>query len=314
MRRAFLKHTAALGSRLLSGAASLTFPLLASATPVRGAFAQDGASQRLDSIYAMGPFALPAGARVERNLAYGSDPRQRLDVYIPANAQDAPAILMVHGGGWRRGDKQLWRVVKNKVAHWVGRGYLFVSTDYRLVPQADPVGQAHDVARALAFVEANLRSWGGDPARLVMMGHSAGAHLVALLTADPAIAAREGAKRWLGSIALDSGAMDVAQIMRARHWRLYDVAFGSDPAYWRRASPIDRLKGPPAEPILVVCSTRRRESCPQGRAFAAKITQLGGRAQVLLEDLSHAEINDLLGTPGAYTARVDAFLHSLGLP
>ncbi len=268
----------------------------------------------LNGIREVSAFDLPSGARVERDISYGNSPAQRLDVYLPAAADKAPVIVMVHGGGWSRGNKRLWRVVKNKATHWVGKGYIFVSTNYRMIPEADPVTQADDVAKALAFVQSQLRTWGGDPARVVLMGHSAGAHLVALLTADPSIAARQGAAPWLATVSLDSGAMDVEQIMRASHLRLYDIAFRNDPAYWHQASPTQRLTGKPAAPMLLVCSTRRADSCPQGRALAAKAAGFGGRVDVLPVDLSHAEVNDFLGSPSAYTSGVDAFLKSVGLP
>ena len=86
------------------------------------------------------PVALPTGALVERDLAYGSDPAQRLDVYRPGNAQNAPVIFMVHGGGWARGDKEAAGVVNNKVEHWLPKGYIVVSVGYRLVPQVTPLG------------------------------------------------------------------------------------------------------------------------------------------------------------------------------
>jgi acetyl esterase/lipase len=318
MERALWKRAATLAVCCLSLTRPLALVSIGNMMASDSAFAHGSGSgepdPKLDPIFATDPFPLPAGARAERNLAYGRDPRQRLDLYTPAHAHGAPAILMVHGGGWRRGDKQLWRVVRNKVTHWVGKGYIFVSTNYRLVPEADPLAQAADVAKALEFVERHLRTWGGDPHKLILMGHSAGAHLVALLTADPSIAERAGAKPWLGSVSLDSGAMDVTQIMLAPHFRLYDEAFGSDPTYWREASALERLHGEPVAPILVVCSMRRAGSCPQGRAFAEKVERFGGRAEVLPENLSHAEINDLLGTQRPYTAHVDAFLQSLGLP
>jgi acetyl esterase/lipase len=274
----------------------------------------DESGPELDSAADSGPFALPAGARVEKDVAYGSDPLQRLDVYFPANAANAPVIFMVHGGGWTRGNKGLWRVVKNKVGHWVGKGYILVSTNYRMVPSADPVAQAGDVAKALAFVQAHLKSWGGDPARIVVMGHSSGAHLVALLTADPAIAAHAGAAPWLATVSLDSAAMNVDQLMRRRHLGLYDQVFKNDPTYWREASPTLRLTGKPVAPLLAVCSSQRMDSCPQAQAFAARARQFGGRVEVLPVDLSHPQINAYLGTPGAYTSGVDAFLKSLGLP
>jgi len=307
MRRTFLKALAGL----------TLVPPLANFLPDGLALAagfDDESIQDVDGAADSGPFTLPPGARLEADLAYGPDPRQRLDVYHPANAVNAPVIFMVHGGGWTRGNKGLWRVVKNKVGHWVGKGYLLVSTNYRMVPSADPVTQADDVARALAFVQTRLKSWGGDPARIVLMGHSSGAHLVALLTADPSIAARAGASPWLATVSLDSAAMNVDQLMRRRHLGLYDQVFKNDPGFWREASPTLRLTGKPVAPLLAVCSSQRLDSCPQAQGFAARAKQFGGRAEVLPVDLSHPQINAYLGTPGAYTSAVDAFLASLGLP
>jgi len=312
MRRPFLRKFAWLA------AAGLIGPR-AGATPLRDLLAARGADrpgaddEGMSGLTAHGPFELPSGAQVERDIPWGPDPIQRLDVYRPAHADGAPVIFMVHGGAWDKGDKGLWRTVKNKVAHWVGKGYVLVSPNYRMLPVADPVEQANDVAKSLAFAQSKLRSWGGDPSRIVVMGHSAGAHLVSLLTADPTIAARHGAKPWLGTVSLDSGAMNVVELMEARHFALYDRVFKSDPAYWREASPTLRLKTAPVAPMLVVCSTGRRDSCPQAKAFAEKANSLGGRVNVLPVDLGHAEINDRLGTHGEYTEGVDSFLRSLGL-
>lgn len=263
------------------------------------------------------PVTLPAGARVEQDLAYGPDPAQRMDVYRPASAPaagtQAAVILFVHGGAWRFGDKRHGNVVAHKMAHWLPRGTLFVSVNYRMLPQADPLEQARDVARALALAQGQAASWGADPARFVLMGHSAGAHLVALLAADRGLAAQQGARPWLGTVALDSAAFDVVDVMQGRHLRLYDRAFGSQPTFWREASPLHRLDGARA-PLLLVCSSQRSAACPQARQFADRATTLGGRAQVLPVDLSHAEINKTLGQPGRYTEAVDGFLQSLGLP
>lgn len=292
----------------------------AHAGPIRDRLMQRAAqhhAQELDeedsTISANGPFDLPAGAQVERDIAYGPDAAERLDVYRPAHAEKAPVVFMVHGGGWRTGDKGLHRVVKNKVGHWVGQGYLLVSINYPLVPQANPLQQADEVAKAMAFAQSHAASWGGDARRFVLMGHSAGAHLVALIAADPSIATRQGAQPWLGTVPLDSAAYDVASIMQGRHFRLYDQAFKRDTALWHDASPIERLKAAPS-PMLLVCSSRRQDSCEQAQAFAAKANGLGGRVTVLPEDLTHAEINDRLGLPGDYTAAVDRFMKSLGLP
>ncbi|MGF1628156.1 MAG: alpha/beta hydrolase [Kiloniellaceae bacterium] len=256
---------------------------------------------------------LPDGARILRDLAYGADPAQRLDVYLPPNAKGAPVILMVHGGGWSRGDKALGSVVASKAARWVPQGYIFISVNNRLLPEADPLQQADDVATALAFAQSNAASWGGDAGRFILMGHSAGAHLVALLAASPAIATRQGARPWLGTVPLDSAAFDVIAIMQDRHLGLYDRAFGGDPDFWRSASPLHRLAAAPA-PMLLVCSSRRAVACAQAEAFAAKATALGGDVSLLPVDLSHRGINTDLGEPGNYTERVEAFLHRLAKP
>ncbi|HKU98329.1 MAG TPA: alpha/beta hydrolase, partial [Vineibacter sp.] len=233
-----------------------------------------------------------------------------MDVYLPARPRAAPVLLMVHGGGWAIGDKAAASVVTNKIAKWLPEGFIVISVNYRLLPDTHPLTQADDVARALAAAQSKASSWGGDPARFVLMGHSAGAHLVALLAADPAIAARQGATSWLGTVALDSAALNVVEIMKARHYSLYDRAFGADPAVWQGASPFHRMRAAPA-PMLLVCSSERINSCPQAQDFATKAVGLGGRVTVLPVALSHGAINKTLGLPGSYTANVGAFIRQL---
>ncbi len=247
------------------------------------------------------------------DVTYGDDFRQTMDVYLPEKAEDPPVILMVHGGAWAGGDKRTESVVADKAAHWLRRGYVFVSVNTRLVPDAGPVAQAEDVARALAAAQAMAGTWGGSADRFVLMGHSSGAHLVSLLAADPALAAAHGAKPWLGTVSLDAGAYDIVEIMGRGHADFFDRAFGADPAYWKRASPIHRLTGKPA-PMLLVCSSLGGRSCAQAEAFAKAVGAKGGAADVLPVPLRHMAIDDDLGLPGEYTDGVDSFLKSLGLP
>jgi arylformamidase len=252
-------------------------------------------------------------AAVLRDVAYGNAPAQRLDVYKPAHAHAAPVIVMVHGGAWMIGDKSNPGVAGRKQAHWAEKGYVFVSVDYRMLPTADPFVQAQDVASALAYVQKHAGDWGGDGARVTLVGHSAGAHLVALLAADPSLAYAQRASAWLGTVALDSAAYSVPRIMTLPHAGFYDRVFGSDEAFWRKVSPLDRLHGR-TQPMLLVCSSQRLLSCAQAEAFAKAVNEKGGRAQVLPESLTHAQINAELGGDSDYTRAVDGFLHSLGLP
>ncbi len=274
----------------------------------------DGEDAEAPAGRARADLALPPGARAERDLPYGSDPQQRLDVYIPANASKAPIVLMLHGGAWMIGDKGNRGVVPNKAARWLPRGYIVASANYRMDrARPDPLQQADDVARALAFVQQKAASWGGDPARVLLMGHSAGAHLVALLAADQRIAERQGARPWLGTVPLDSAAYDLVPLMERRHFRFYDRVFGSDPRVWQENSPYHRLYGSP-RPMLLVCSSKREDSCAQAQRFAAKVSATGAKVSVLPVDLKHGQINAQLGLPGAYTEQVEAFMKSLGLP
>ena len=251
---------------------------------------------------------LPAGARAMRDVAYGDDPRQRYDVYLPAQPQRAPVILFVHGGGWANGNKDNPGVVENKAAYWLPKGYVLVSINYRMRPDTAPIDQARDVARALADVQKRAPSWNADPANVMLMGHSAGAHLAALVGASSTLWREAGATRPRGVVSLDSGALDVPLTMKKPPLpRIYDTAFGRNPADWIAASPYHQLTRD-AVPMLFVCSSRRQDACPQGRAMAEKGKALGVAMEVLPEDLSHGEVNRLLGASSAYTEVVDAFV------
>jgi arylformamidase len=258
----------------------------------------------------------PATAKVLKDVSYGPDQRQRLDVYLPdapsKKAGGAPVIFMVHGGYWSRGDKNGEGIVRRKVVRWLPQGWVFVSTNYRLSPQADPLVQAQDVARALAYAQSNAAGWGADATKFVVIGHSAGGHLVSLLAVKPALAFEQGAKPWLGTVSLDSAAFDVVSILRAQNRpRFFDEVFGADPAFWEATSPSRQLSAQ-STPILAVCSTQRRDQpCLQAEAFAARAKAMQIRVEVLQQDLSHSKVNNRLGLPGALTDTVEAFITSL---
>ncbi|MFZ6768858.1 alpha/beta hydrolase [Undibacterium sp. Di26W] len=254
---------------------------------------------------------LPPGTRVLRDIAYGSDQRQTVDVYLPAAViahPGMPVIVMVHGGAWKVGNKTARGVVENKAAHWLPKAYVFIAINYRMLPDTKPLEQADDVARALAMAQGRAAEWGGSRSKFILMGHSAGAHLVSVLASNPAIASKAGAGPWLATISLDSAAYNIKQIMEQKHYRFYDDAFGSDPAYWQAVSPSLLLKQA-AAPFLAVCSSQRPDKpCLQAEAFVSKAKSLGMLAQTLPQGLSHADINKNLGLENAYTAAVDKFL------
>ena len=252
-----------------------------------------------------------SGSKILQDISYGEDDRNKMDVYFPSHAKNAPVIFMVHGGAWRIGDKASKAVVENKVNRWVQKGFVFISTNYRMLPKAAPHKQATDVAKALAFAQNNSSSWGGDPSKFILMGHSAGSHLIAVLAASPSIAFDLGVKPWLGTVSIDSGALDVVEIMERKHLRFYDKAFGRDIDYWKSVSPFHLLKKAQA-PFLAICSTKRKDGvCSQSIKFVKKASSLGMRASVLKVDFSHKETNVELGKDPVYTLAVESFLATL---
>lgn len=243
------------------------------------------------------------GARME-TLSYGPSSLQTYDVYTPPRAIQAPVLIMVHGGAWKVGDKEASAVVENKLRHWLPQGFIVVSVNYRLLPEAMAFEQAQDVARAVQSISDQASGWGGDPDSVILMGHSAGAHIAALLASQPDYVQRPLA----GAVILDSAVLDVDTVMGRRHPGFYDEAFGSDPAYWRQASPADQWSTR-ATPMMVVCSSRRPDDpCSEARTFAAMTSASGARTPVLPVDLSHRDVNQTLGLDSAYTRAVDAFI------
>jgi acetyl esterase/lipase len=191
------------------------------------------------------------------------------------------------------------------------RGFILVSVNSRMLPAHVVREPGEDVARALAFVLARAPAWGGDPARVVLMGHSAGAQLVALLSSAPSRWAGLGLKPWLGTVALDGAAIDTEAVMARRHFPLYDRVFGADPALWRAVSPLAALQ-PGALPLLAVCSSVRRDDpCAEAARYAERARKVGTRVEVRREPRAHDEINADLGRPNNYTAAVEHFLGSL---
>lgn len=254
-----------------------------------------------------------------KDIAYGSHAREKLDVFLPRKSDAsrmAPVIVMVHGGGWCVGDKAMKSVTTNKVKHWVPRGFMLISVNYPMLTDGrNALGQAEEVAKAIAYVQQNVRSWGGDERRIVLMGHSAGAHLVSLVNADSQLRARFGVKPVLGTVSIDSGSTNtVVQMQSLKAPKIkerYVEAFGNSEEGWKQASPWHQLDRS-ASPWLGICSSKRKDDpCSQARAYADKSRSLGVSAVVKPFEMSHGALNDELGEQSTYTASVDEFIGSL---
>lgn len=258
--------------------------------------------------------------RPDLTLAYGSDRLQQLDFYMAKGAAGpAPLVIFVHGGGWKRGSKD---VAGSRYApeHYTGLGYNYAAINYRLVPDATVEQQAADVARSVRALLDRARELGIDRSKVVLTGHSAGAHLVALVGTDEQYLRGAGLsfRDIAGVMPNDGAAYDVAAQMKDGGPMMQDTyvqAFGTDPARQRALSPTLQAASPNAPQFLLI-HVKRQDGVAQAKGLEAALRQGGTtveRREFEGRGLQgHAEINRQLGNP-AYpaTAVVDAWLKSI---
>jgi len=253
-----------------------------------------------------------------QTMVYGKDGLQVLD-YWPAESKKAPLVVFVHGGGWKRGSKDNATGVA-KVRHYHELGYAFASFNYRLVPDATVEQQAQDVADALAFLRSKAQDLGFESDRIALMGHSAGAHLVALVGTDMRYFTKAGltpdAVR--GVILLDGAAYDVGRQM-AEGGRFmagtYAQAFGTDPARQRALSPTFHAEKPDA-PSFLILHVDRADGTAQSEALAAALRQAGTPVEIAALEgqglRGHMQVNRSMGDPDyPGTAIVDHYLRRI---
>jgi acetyl esterase/lipase len=280
-------------------------------------------ARKLILALACAALAVSAGAasRMARNdeakqaLSYGADPLQAVD-YWAGPSSDAPLVVFVHGGGWSRGDKRMM-AGSDKLAHWHAQGYAVASVNYRLVPDATVEDEAADVAAAVAYLKAHSGTLGFDPDRIALAGHSAGAHLVALVGTDPVYLRGAGLSfaDIDGIIPLDGAAYYIPQQLSEGPpimGRMYRQAFGGDAERQARLSPITQAVAPNASAFLIL-HVQRPDGIRQSEALGTALRRAGTSAEV--EGFpgtglrGHAEINRRMGDPDyPATAVVDRFL------
>ena len=253
----------------------------------------------------------PALGTVEH--AYGSDPKQRLDLVKPAGVAKAPVLMFVHGGGWSIGDKAHAAPEKARWAN--GKGWAFASANYRLVPQATVEQQAADIASAIAWLRANVAKEGLDPDRIVLMGHSAGAHLVALVGTDPRYLQAAGVPMGAvkGIVLLDGAGYDVPTQASAETnlvKPMYEAAFSNDPKRQAELSPTRHAAAPNVARWLILPIERRQDSQAQSKGLADALNRAGAHATVVaVPGESHGSLNKGLGEVGDFaTEQVERFL------
>jgi arylformamidase len=248
---------------------------------------------------------------VKRNIPYAepANERQMLDVYAPENAKNLPVIFWIHGGGWQGGDKTS---VHAKPKAFMDTGYVFVSTNYRLLPKVDMEAIVRDVAKSIRWVHDHIAEYGGDPKRLIVTGHSAGAQLAALICTDDRYLKAEGLSLAIikGCIPVDGDTYDVPLMIEtgaARRKALgqpnpkfgHYEKFGSDPVKHRDFSAVNHVardKGIP--PFLLLYVADHPDTSAQAKRLGSVLNEAGIAVKLVgARDTEHSKINENLGQP-----------------
>ncbi len=213
------------------------------------------------------------GIKLTRSIAYAERSRHRLDVCRPAGAAAAPVVVFFYGGAWRSGNKEFYRYVAKALAR---RGYVAVVPDYRIYPEARYPDFLEDGAQVVRWVKDNVARFDGDPNKIFLKGHSAGAHIAAMLAIDA---------RWLRNVGLDPGC-DIAGLigiagpydyMPLRDETLKLIFGGADRP---ETQPILHV-APGAPPTLLMTGSRDRLVEPgNSTRLAARLVAAGNAATV----------------------------------
>lgn len=251
--------------------------------------------------------------KLESDIPYVESGHERhvLDIYTPEKQGKTPlpVIFWIHGGGWQAGDKS---DVALKPTVLTARGFVFVSTNYRLLPEVEMDVLTRDVARSLGWVHRNIADYGGDPERIIVGGHSAGAQLAALLCTDDRYLKEEGVsfKVLKGCVPVDGDTYDIPKIITTAELRqqLYGAAlptfghrqkFGNDPGKHIDFSAVTHITGGKGIPPFLVLffpgnpntSAQARRLGEALKAAEIPVTVYGKR------DSNHSRLNDDLGKP-----------------
>jgi acetyl esterase/lipase len=269
-------------------------------------------------------FASAARAQnIARDLPYAgvSDEKRTLDVYAPAGAKGLPVVFWIHGGGWQAGDKT---DVKLKPQWFMDKGFVFVSTNYRLLPAVDMGTLTRDVAKSFRWVEDHVADYGGDPKRVLVGGHSAGAQLAALLCTDERYLKAEGISFDVlkGCVPVDGDTYDVPAIIEVAEtrWRVHHMPpskfghrekFGNDPEKHRDFSAVNHVaNGKGIPPFLILHVANHPDTSAQAFRLGAVLKEAGVPARVFgAKDTEHSKLNDDLGlTDDPATKALDEFV------
>src|SRR5262245_1271912 len=245
---------------------------------------------------------------IQRDVRYDSGhARHVLDIYSPKDAKNLPVVFWIHGGGWQTGDKSS---VQLKPQAFMDKGFVFVSTNYRLLPEVEMGTIIRDIAKSIHWVHDHIAEHGGDPKRLLVMGHSAGAQLAALVSIDDRYLKAEGLSLSIikGCVPVDGDTFDVPAIIETAETRRrvhgqpmpkygHREKFGNDPAKHRDFSAVTHVaSGKSIPPFLIMHVADHPDNTAQAQRLASVLKEAGIPATVFgAKETNHTRINAELG-------------------
>ena len=258
------------------------------------------------------PFLAETHAQeVKKDIPYvtPAHERQVLDIYSPPHAKNQPVVFWIHGGGWQMGDKSS---VQIKPQAFMDKGFVFVSTNYRLLPHVDMETIVRDIARSIRWVHDHIAESGGDPQRLLIMGHSAGAQLAALICTDDRYLKAEGLSLEIikGCVPVDGDTYDVPAIIETAETRRrvhgqpqatygHRQKFGDDPAKHRDFSAVTHVaRDKDIPPFLILHVAEHPDTSAQAQRLASVLRSAGVTVRVFgAQETNHNKINADIGMP-----------------
>ena len=248
---------------------------------------------------------------VKSNIPYAAPAHERqvLDVYASPEAKNLPVVFWIHGGGWQTGDKTS---VQLKPKAFVDKGFVFVSTNYRLLPDVEMETIFRDIAKSMHWVHDHIAEYGGDPNRILVMGHSAGAQLAALICIDDRYLKAEGLSLVgiKGCVPVDGDTYDVPAIIETAETRRrvhhqpqakfgHREKFGNDPAKHVDYSAVTHVaKGKGIPPFLILYVGDHPDTNAQAQRLGVVLNDAGISATLFGgKETTHTRINENLGQP-----------------
>ena len=245
-----------------------------------------------------------------RNIKYATHPKSdpklnMLDIYMPKKGSNSPVVIWVHGGAFAYGDKEY---VQDKAEYFTSKGYVFVSINYRLSPKVVHPVHVQDVADAIMWIYKNATHYSSDAKRMFLMGHSAGAHLAALVSTDETYIRKSGGDLDViqGVVLLDGAGYDITVLMNDAKSKLaewYTKAFGDSKKEWEQASPVNYIAAGKKIPTFMIAYAGEREAAEtEAKILSKKLTEAQVENKVFFyQKKNHLTISRELGEEGDKT-------------